>query len=64
MIGVIVIVVLTLAYKVIFRTPWRNLEDADCLTGRRKLDPEEINELDAYYRMSRWRRFATYVQLW
>ncbi|ETI21011.1 hypothetical protein G647_07354 [Cladophialophora carrionii CBS 160.54] len=64
MIGVLVIVGFTIAYKLILRTPWRDPKFADCKTGRRPLSVEDINQLDAYYRMSRWRRFMTYLQLW
>ncbi|KAF5024686.1 hypothetical protein F66182_3256 [Fusarium sp. NRRL 66182] len=64
MIGVIVIFSFTLGYKLIYGTPWRDPATADCLTGRRHLSVEEINQLDAYYSMSKWRRFGTYVQLW
>ncbi|KIW90176.1 1-pyrroline-5-carboxylate dehydrogenase [Cladophialophora bantiana CBS 173.52] len=35
-----------------------------CMTGRRTLAIEEINQLDEYYKLSKWRRFLTYVQLW
>ena len=64
MIGVFVIVGFTIGYKLILRTPWRDPNIADCKTGRRALSVEEINQLDEYYRMSKWRRFLTYVQLW
>ncbi|KAM0472497.1 hypothetical protein ACHAP7_008650 [Fusarium lateritium] len=63
-IGILIIVVFTAGYKVIIRTPWRDLATADLRTGRRHLSVEEINQLDAYYSMSKWRRFGTYVQLW
>lgn len=63
-IGIILIGSLTAAYKIIFRTPWRNPETADLLTGRRKLTTEDIQELDAYYRQPGWRRFLAYVKLW
>ncbi|KAI8213063.1 hypothetical protein K4K52_006380 [Colletotrichum sp. SAR 10_76] len=59
MIGFLVIVVFTIGYKVIYRTPWRDPNTADCVTGRRNLSVEEINQLDDYYKMSRWRRFLT-----
>ncbi|KAF4470864.1 amino acid transport GAP1 [Fusarium albosuccineum] len=62
--GIIIIVVFTVAYKLILRTPWRNPATADLKTGRRHLSTEELNELDAYYAMSKFRRFGTYVQLW
>ncbi|KAB8207237.1 proline-specific permease [Aspergillus parasiticus] len=62
--GLWVIAGCTLAYKVIFRTPWRDPKTADCITGRRTLGAEEIMVLDRYYEQPRWRRFLTYVQLW
>ncbi|OQV04960.1 hypothetical protein CLAIMM_09770 [Cladophialophora immunda] len=64
MIGVLVIAGFTIGYKLIFKTPWRDAKVADCKTGRRTLSIEEINRLDEYYKMSKWRRFLTYVQLW
>ena len=64
MIGVLVIVGFTIGYKLILRTPWRDPKFADCKVGRRTLNVEEVNQLDDYYRMSKWRRFLTYVQLW
>ncbi|GAB1200952.1 hypothetical protein APSETT444_010333 [Aspergillus pseudonomiae] len=62
--GLWVIAGLTLAYKIIFRTPWRDPKTADCITGRRTLGAEEIMVLDRYYEQPWWRRFLTYVQLW
>lgn len=64
MIGVLIIAGFTIAYKLIFRTPWRDPKLVDCVTGRRILSVEEINQLDEYYKMSKWRRFLAYVQLW
>ncbi|KAL0931428.1 amino acid permease [Colletotrichum truncatum] len=64
MIGFLVIFAFTIGYKVIYRTPWRDPKTADCVTGRRNLSVEEINQLDDYYKLSTWRRFLTYVQLW
>lgn len=63
-IGLLIIFGFTLAYKLIFRTPWRDPRTADCTTGRRTLDTEEIIMLDEYYRQPMWKRFLTYVQLW
>jgi len=64
MIGVLLIAGFTLGYKLIFRTPWRDPKIADLKTGRRHLGIDEINQLDEYYKLSKWRRFFTYVQLW
>ena len=63
-IGIILIVVLTAVYKLAFRTEWRDPATADLVTGRRKLTPEDIQQLDDYYRLPGWRRFLTYVKLW
>ncbi|CAG8256110.1 unnamed protein product [Penicillium salamii] len=62
--GILIIFNFTLAYKLIYRTPWRDPKTADCTTGRRPLSAEEIAMLDSYYRQPAWRRFLTYVQLW
>ncbi|CAG8296771.1 unnamed protein product [Penicillium salamii] len=62
--GILIIFSFTLAYKLIYRTPWRNPKTADCTTGRRPLSAEEIAMFDSYYRQPAWRRFLTYVQLW
>jgi amino acid permease len=64
LIGLLVIVVFTLVYKVVFRTPFRDPRTADLRTGRNKFSAEDLAQLDAYYAMSRYRRFLTYVQLW
>ncbi|CAP85993.1 Pc20g06640 [Penicillium rubens Wisconsin 54-1255] len=63
-IGLLIIVVFTVGYKIIFKTPWRDPKTADCRTGRRTLGSEEISLLDSYYKQPAWRRFLTYVQLW
>lgn len=64
MIGLIIIVVFTAAYKIFRRTPWRDPKSADLPTGRRRMSPEELLQLDHYYGMSSWRRFLTYIKLW
>lgn len=46
------------------RTKLVDPKTADLVHGRRTLSTEEILELDAYYGMSKFRRFCTYVQLW
>ncbi|KAK5045655.1 hypothetical protein LTR84_009024 [Exophiala bonariae] len=63
-IGLLIIVGFTLAYKLIMRTEWRDPKTADLITGRRILTAQEIKYLDDYYAMPKWRRFGTYVQLW
>lgn len=63
-IGLVIIVGCTGLYKLIMRTPWRDPKTADLVTGRRVLTEQEIEALDNYYRMPKWRRFLGYVQLW
>ena len=63
-IGLLIIVGFTGVYKVVMRTPWRDPKSADLVTGRRVLTDQEIEALDAYYRLPKWRRFLGYVQLW
>jgi yeast amino acid transporter len=64
MFGLILILSTGIGYKMIFRTKLRDLKTVDLQTGRRTLNPEEIVELDEYHRLSKLRRFYTYVQLW
>lgn len=64
MIGAFLILGGIIGYKLIYRTSWRDLSKADHVTGRHTLTSEEIDSLDRYYRLPRWRRFVTYVQLW
>lgn len=63
-IGILIIFVFTIAYKLLMRTPWRDPATADLKTGRNKISPEDLAQLDSYYAMSKWRRFGTYIQLW
>ncbi|CAI7624658.1 unnamed protein product [Penicillium glandicola] len=64
MFGIILIVLSAIAYKVIFRTKLRDPRTVDLQTGRRSLGMDEIQELDEYRKMPRWRRFVSFVQLW
>ncbi|KAI8667451.1 AA-permease domain-containing protein [Fusarium sp. Ph1] len=64
LIGLIIIVVFTIVFKLVKRSPWRDPQSVDLITGRRRLTVEDMAQLDHYYRLSRWRRFLTYVQLW
>ncbi|KAL5343419.1 amino acid permease/ SLC12A domain-containing protein [Aspergillus crustosus] len=63
-IGILVIGVPTLLYKVVLRTSWRNPATADLVTGRRQLSEEEICLMDKHYARPLWRRIGTYVKLW
>ncbi|KXT11054.1 hypothetical protein AC579_1971 [Pseudocercospora musae] len=62
--GIWLIVLATVGYKLICRTPWRKLEDVDLTTGRRQMSEEDIAELNHYYSQSKARRFLSYIQLW
>ncbi|GKZ47602.1 hypothetical protein AbraIFM66951_011159 [Aspergillus brasiliensis] len=63
-IGLILIIVATVMYKIVFRTEWRNPDTADLVTGRAVLSGEEIRQLDDYYAMPRWRRVGEYLRVW
>lgn len=64
MIGLILIIVATIGFKLIFRTPWHDPATADLVTGHRELTIEEIAHLDAYHNLPLWRRIGTYVRMW
>ncbi|CAI6082723.1 unnamed protein product [Clonostachys chloroleuca] len=55
-IGLLLIIVFSLAYKVIRRTNWVDPATADLTTGRNVLRVKEINYLDGYTRLPAWRR--------
>ncbi|OJK04249.1 hypothetical protein ASPACDRAFT_1878881 [Aspergillus aculeatus ATCC 16872] len=63
-IGLILIVVFTIAYKILRRTPWRDPATADLVTGLRELSTEELRMLDTYYGRPLWRRLGTYLRVW
>ncbi|GLA88477.1 hypothetical protein AtubIFM56815_002930 [Aspergillus tubingensis] len=63
-IGLILIIVATIVYKIVFWTEWRDPNTADLGTGRAVLTAEEIRRLDVYYGMPRWRRVGAYVRMW
>ena len=64
MIGIIIIVGFTGAFKLIMKTQWRDPKTADLVTGRRTLSEEELHQLREYYAQPAWKRFGTYAQLW
>ncbi|KAL4913456.1 amino acid permease/ SLC12A domain-containing protein [Aspergillus aurantiobrunneus] len=64
MFGIILIAFSAVGYKLIYRTKLRDPRTVDLQTGRRTLGLEEIKELDNYSDMPRWRKFASFVQLW
>ncbi|GKU07735.1 unnamed protein product [Fusarium langsethiae] len=64
LIGLLMIVVFTLAYKVFMGTKWQSAKKADLQTGRNKLRPDEIEFLDRYYSRPWWQRLGTYLSLY
>lgn len=62
MIGAIIVVVFTIAHKIIYRTKLQDPATADLKSGRHTLTAEEVRRLDAYYRMPAWRRFLSYFR--
>ncbi|KAJ6091749.1 hypothetical protein N7467_003718 [Penicillium canescens] len=63
-IGLVLIIVSMILYKIILRTPWRDPAIADLVTGHRILTAHEIQELDAYYQRPMWPRVGTYLRMW
>ncbi|UZP38450.1 hypothetical protein NXS19_006266 [Fusarium pseudograminearum] len=63
-IGMLLIVVFTLGYKVFMRTKWQSAKTADLQTGRNELRPDEIEFLDQYYSRPWWKRLGTYLSLY
>lgn len=63
-IGMLLIVVFTLGYKVIMRTKWQSAKTADLQTGRNELRQDEIEFLDQYYSRPWWKRLGTYLSLY
>ncbi|CEI61628.1 unnamed protein product [Fusarium venenatum] len=64
LIGLLMIVIFTLGYKVLMRTKWQSAKTADLQTGRNKLRPDEIEFLDNYYSRPWWQRLGTYLSLY
>jgi amino acid transporter len=64
MFGLVLIFGTAIGYKLIFRTKIRDLRSVDLQTGRRPLTTREIQELDGYEGMPRWRKIYSFVQLW
>jgi amino acid transporter len=62
-IGLLLIAVSTIGYKIIFKTKWVRAEQADLTTGRRELSEEDMAKLREYYRSPMWKRAFSYVQL-
>lgn len=62
--GVWLIFGLTLLYKIVYRTKYRKLEEADLQSGRRVLSDADLKELNDYYSLPPWRRFMTYLRMW
>ncbi|KUJ18772.1 uncharacterized protein LY89DRAFT_774915 [Mollisia scopiformis] len=64
MIGVVIVLVFSLAHKVIYRTKLRAASEVDLRSGRRTLQEPEIAMLKRYYDQPAWRRALTYVKFW
>ncbi|KAF2143960.1 uncharacterized protein K452DRAFT_356932 [Aplosporella prunicola CBS 121167] len=64
MLGILIIVVFTAAYKLIYRNPSPKPKTADNETGRRPLGIDELTHLDEYYKIPKYRRALGYLQLW
>jgi amino acid transporter len=64
MIGLILVAVSGLGYKLVYGTKVVDPRFADLKTGRRPIVGKELEDLRAYYAMPKWRRFGTYIQLW
>jgi amino acid transporter len=64
MLGVCMIIISYVGYKVIFKTKFRDPYTADLHTGRAVLSKEQLGELEKYKSMSRNKRFGTYIKLW
>ncbi|KAL6364822.1 hypothetical protein LRP88_00795 [Fusarium phalaenopsidis] len=52
LIGLIIIVVFTIVFKLVKRSPWRDPQSVDLITGRRRLTVEDMAQLDHYYSLS------------
>jgi amino acid transporter len=63
-IGLVLIIVSMILYKIILRTPWRDPVMADLVIGHRILTAHEIQKLDAYYQRPTWRRVGIYLRMW
>ncbi|RDW85811.1 putative amino acid permease [Coleophoma crateriformis] len=64
LIGLLLILVSGVGYKLIFKTKLRDPKTADLQTGRRPLSTTDVEILDAYNGQPAWRRFITFIQLW
>jgi amino acid transporter len=62
-IGLLLIAVSTIGYKVLFKTKWVRAEQADLTTGRRELSEEDMAKLRECYRSPMWKRAFSCVQL-
>ncbi|RAL12674.1 AAT family amino acid transporter [Aspergillus homomorphus CBS 101889] len=60
--GVPVFVVAYLGYKLYFRTKLVKPLEADLVTGRRLLTPQDVAMLDEYYAQPGWKRALSYVR--
>ncbi|KEF57301.1 uncharacterized protein A1O9_05218 [Exophiala aquamarina CBS 119918] len=63
-IGVVIVIVFTIAHKLIYRSRFRQPATADLTTGRRTLRGEEISMLQQYYDRPAWVRAMAYFKFW
>ncbi|KAJ4421732.1 hypothetical protein N0V82_003576 [Gnomoniopsis sp. IMI 355080] len=63
-IGLILVVLSGVGYKIICRTKMRDPRTADLQSGRRPLNEEEILDLDRYNSQPTWRKVKSFIQLW
>jgi amino acid transporter len=61
-IGLLLIAVSTIGYKIIFKTKWVKSEQADLVTGRRQLSEGDLATLGEYYNSPLWKRVFSYVK--
>lgn len=59
--GVPLVLVAIVGYKLIFRTKFRRPSEIDLVTGHRPMTEEEEAFLDAYYAQPMWKRIWSYV---
>lgn len=63
-IGVVIVIVFTIAHKLIYRSKFRQAATADLNTGRRTLRSEEISMLQKYYDRPARVRAMAYFKFW
>lgn len=64
LIGLILILVSGIGYKLVFRTKLRDPRYIDLQTGRRAISDDEIDMLNQHHNLPTWRKFLSFIQLW